>query len=462
MQKPMQNLLASAAAIAAALSFSNQARADEENRISLGVFLGGHIFSNNNEIGASDVPDADSPSNVVIGGVRVGYRIDDMFTAEGELAIMPSEARNGSADLTAFGFRVQGLAHFTKPDAKFRPFAALGTSAMVLSSSDERVLEDDTDWVGIHGGGGVKYRIDERTSLRADARLFLPPSSASESVTTDWEFTIGLHKTFGPAPKPAPAEPEPPGDKDGDGLTDDVDKCVDQAEDKDGFQDDDGCPDADNDGDGIADGSDRCPDKAETMNGVDDDDGCPESDEDGDGVLGTADKCPAQPEDPDGFDDKDGCPDLDNDNDGIVDTTDQCPAEPETANGYEDDDGCPDQVPDKVKKFTGAIKGIRFANGKATLLRSSFKVLDQAIAVLKEYPALKVEIQGYTDSRGELDFNLKLSQARADSVMEYLVKNGIAADRLKAVGYGEANPIADNKTKQGRFENRRVEFKLVQ
>ncbi len=134
-------------------------------------------------------------------------------------------------------------------------------------------------------------------------------------------------------------------DNDGDGVIDFDDECVDEAEDADGFQDEDGCPEADNDGDGFLDGSDECPLEAEDADGFQDEDGCPEADNDGDGVPDVVDGCPLDAEDLDGFQDGDGCPETDNDGDGIPDTGDSCPDRPETLNGFEDDDGCPDEPP---------------------------------------------------------------------------------------------------------------------
>jgi hypothetical protein len=135
----------------------------------------------------------------------------------------------------------------------------------------------------------------------------------------------------------------PDRDNDGDGIADKDDKCPNQAEDQDGFQDTDGCPDPDNDADGVDDAHDQCPDKKETKNGFKDDDGCPdEPDRDGDGVPDDRDQCPDQAEDTDGFQDTDGCPDPDNDADGIPDEDDECVDEPETKNGFQDEDGCPD------------------------------------------------------------------------------------------------------------------------
>lgn len=133
-------------------------------------------------------------------------------------------------------------------------------------------------------------------------------------------------------------------DSDGDGLRDDIDDCVDEPEDMDGFKDKDGCPEVDNDGDGILDTADKCPNEPEDKDGWEDGDGCPElnDDTDGDGLVGEDDKCPTEPEDKDGFQDEDGCPDPDNDGDGILDVNDRCPKDAEDKDGFNDEDGCPD------------------------------------------------------------------------------------------------------------------------
>ena len=171
------------------------------------------------------------------------------------------------------------------------------------------------------------------------------------------------------------------GDQDGDGINDVDDKCPTIAEDKDDFEDDDGCLDDDNDQDKIPDTSDKCPNKPETINGVADQDGCPDelADRDKDGIGDAEDKCPDQAgklrskefygcpdtdqdrvpdktdkspdqhEDTDGFEDTDGCPDPDNDKDGIPDERDECIDVPEVKNGFKDEDGCPDEAQDRDK-----------------------------------------------------------------------------------------------------------------
>lgn len=131
-------------------------------------------------------------------------------------------------------------------------------------------------------------------------------------------------------------------DTDGDGVPDSHDVCPASAEDIDGFEDSDGCPELDNDRDGIVDARDRCRDAAEDHDGYQDEDGCPDVDDDGDGVPDAQDACRFKPEDKDGFEDDDGCPELDNDGDGIEDSKDLCPNAAEDLDGYNDADGCPD------------------------------------------------------------------------------------------------------------------------
>jgi len=132
-------------------------------------------------------------------------------------------------------------------------------------------------------------------------------------------------------------------DNDEDGIEDGDDPCPDQAEDVDEFEDEDGCPEEDNDGDGIRDGYDSCPNDPEDMDGDRDTDGCPESDRDNDGIEDADDQCPTEAEDFDGFADEDGCPEEDFDGDGVPDTEDECPAEAEDDDDFEDEDGCPEE-----------------------------------------------------------------------------------------------------------------------
>ena len=250
------------------------------------------------------------------------------------------------------------------------------------------------------------------------------------------------------------------GDLDGDGIKDNVDKCVRDPEDKDGFEDLDGCPDEDNDRDGIKDKVDKCPDDPEDLDQFQDEDGCPEPDNDGDGLADKIDKCPNEPEDKDGFDDDDGCPDCDDDQDGVP----ECPEAKDKCPGVKGDgpDGCKAYkmivVTDKKIELKQTIY---FDFRKASIKPISFPLLDEVAQALKDNSTIKVRIEGHTDSRGSDKFNLKLSKARSSSVRTYLLGKGIAPERMVAEGYGEAVPVADNRTAAGREQNRRVEFVIT-
>ena len=258
--------------------------------------------------------------------------------------------------------------------------------------------------------------------------------------------------------------PDP--DNDQDGVLDAEDGCPVEAEDRDGFQDQDGCPDPDNDQDGLTDAQDSCPDNAEDMDGFQDDDGCPDPDNDQDGLRDGDDACPDEAEDRDGYDDEDGCPDPDNDDDGVLDADDLCPTQPETVNGLDDEDGCPDKKDQKVKITKRKIvimQKVFFATGKAVIKPVSFPLLLEVAQALVGNPQISsLRVEGHTDDVGSDARNKNLSQRRAESVRLFLTEHGVASERLEAVGYGEERPIADNKTRAGRGENRRVEFTIVE
>ena len=184
----------------------------------------------------------------------------------------------------------------------------------------------------------------------------------------------------------------------------------------------------------------------------------PVVDADGDGYLDDVDQCVGDPEDFDGYSDEDGCPDPDNDNDGVPDVKDACPNVRETINGFKDADGCPDESPIKEKMV---LFGVMFKSGSADLTEQSLPYLDAFADLMKEDRGAIVEIRGYTDNQGSEARNLDLSQKRADAVKNYLTLKGIDEARMKALGYGEADPIGDNKSPEGRALNRRIEVHRV-
>jgi MYXO-CTERM domain-containing protein len=189
-------------------------------------------------------------------------------------------------------------------------------------------------------------------------------------------------------------------------------------------------------------------------------------DPDRDEVKGDKDQCPHEPEDRDGFEDDDGCPEWDNDQDTVHDACDACPTTKEVLNGVDDADGCPDESLARIdveKQEIVILDKIYFDLDKDTIKAASHPVLDAVFDVMSGYPQIeRVEIQGHTDSRAPDDYNLDLSQRRADAAMRYLVDKGIDAGRLEAKGYGETLPLVpDAVAEEDHSKNRRVQFLIL-
>jgi len=211
----------------------------------------------------------------------------------------------------------------------------------------------------------------------------------------------------------------------------------------------------DADQDGIADNSDKCPATAAGV--MVDATGCAK-DSDKDGIMDSADNCPGTAS---GVAvDSSGCKLViaatapkDTDNDGIADLKDQCP---NTKAGVSvDSSGC------ELKK-SFVLEGVNFVTGSDEITGASRSVLDNVAETLIRNGDINVEVAGYTDDRGQSDFNRSLSQKRAESVRAYLQSSGVAAGRMKAKGYGEDGPVGDNSTSAGRAMNRRVELHIIE
>ncbi len=245
------------------------------------------------------------------------------------------------------------------------------------------------------------------------------------------QFSAGLTANVGKAK-----------DTDGDGVSDRKDKCPDTPA---GVKVDvNGCP-LDTDGDGVADYQDKCPD----VKGLAALQGCPDAD--GDGVADNDDKCPNTPA---GVKvDATGCP-LDADGDGVADFQDRCPDRAGPASNK----GCPEMKAETKKVLNEATKYINFDFNKSTLKPSSYPKLEQMVQIMNEYPDYSLSIAGHTDSKGDDNYNLRLSYERAAAARKYMLSKGIAAERIESRGYGETHPIADNKTAAGQAKNRRVDF----
>ena len=270
------------------------------------------------------------------------------------------------------------------------------------------------------------------------------------------------------------------GDRDGDGIKDDVDKCPDEPEDFDDFEDEDGCPDPDNDKDGILDRDDQCPNEPGPVenhgcpwpdrdkDGIHDHDdacpdepgpvenqGCPWPDRDKDGILDRDDECPDLP----GPKENHGCPFLDSDGDGLLDKDDACPHE----YGPKENHGCP--LPNRARIVKGhviAMNPIYFETAKAIIKPMSYPTLDAVAETLRaNQQLLIIEIQGHADERGNDEYNIRLTEDRAAAVKQYLIGKGVEADRLQSHGYGETRPLCRQHDERCWSQNRRVEFVIV-
>jgi outer membrane protein OmpA-like peptidoglycan-associated protein len=228
----------------------------------------------------------------------------------------------------------------------------------------------------------------------------------------------------------APVAPQAPSDRDGDGLADASDACPDQAEDKDSFQDDDGCPERDNDQDKIPDADDECPN---------------------------------DPEDYDAFEDMNGCPEPDNDQDTVLDADDQCPVEAEVINGIMDYDGCPDTGLIVMHKDRIVLEEeVLFDFERARVKNAAQAVLDAIVKLYKQHPEwMKIRIEGHADQRGNEAFNQELSERRANNVMRQLVERGIPQTMIESAGYGSKQPRDKREQEDAYHRNRRVEFVVV-
>lgn len=418
---------------------------------------------------------------------RVGYYITDDIALELDIGIQPGLTRDGTPKPYPYFSSTPRLnlvgRLFGDEDRPLNLLLALGVGTWLKKVNDNGELglptgeKLDADFLA-NAGPGLLFPIGDGTvNLRTDLR-FLMNIGGTENYQNrgdsflSWEWTGGINVILGG-----------PRDSDKDGIVDDVDSCIDQPEDWDEFEDEDGCPEADNDLDGVLDADDDCPNEAEDDDGFADEDGCPELDNDEDGTLDDADECPTDA----GPANTGGCPD--GDEDGLRDTEDECPAEAGALTSFgcpdDDEDGVPnhrdecleEKAPERANKLRsngcptiayiadGALEitdKVKFDSGKAKIKPASFELLDTIAGLLTKYPGVKkVQVQGHTDSDGDDAANLKLSQARTEAVVEYLVGKGIDASRLEAKGFGETKPLVENDTKENKATNRRVEFKIL-
>lgn len=457
MRKRMICTLAAALIVSTTAAFG----AVKEGSFSVTPLIGGYIFDGGTYL---------DPTLVL--GVRAGYNFTKSIGIEALYDYAtPTDGKFGPlTDISMHRFGGQGLYHFF-PDSVLVPYLAAGYSGVHFKGTG---ISNKT-----HGsfdyGVGAKYFITDAIAVRGDVRHIL--YGYNSGTYNDVEFSLGAYFQFGtvtptakatlpppppaaepiiatPAPAPVPEPvivvvapvPVPPADSDSDGVIDTLDKCPGTSA---GVTvDSDGCP-IDTDKDGVADYLDKCPG---TPVGVAiDGNGCP-IDTDKDGVADYLDKCP---ETPAGVTvDTKGCP-IDSDNDGIADYLDKCPTTP--AATAVDSKGCPAEA---AKRFCDkpAVIEVSFDANKSELKAKYHEELDKVGTFMKDFPNSKGTIEGHTDADGSKEANLKLSQARAESVRSYIAtKFGIESSRLSAKGIGSAKPVASNKTASGKAKNRRIE-----
>ncbi len=364
-----------------------------------------------------------------------------------------------------------GLTSFSSTTTDF-------TTGTQLQKSDSRQNE-----IFVPLGLGAEFRLAKKVSLNIEYGDHL----TFKDATLDFFEAVKARDHYSYASAGLTFKFGGPKDQDNDGIKDKEDNCPDRAgkvelfgcpdADGDGISDDDdacpkdagkiefkGCPDSDNDGipdkddtcpteagsrdlkgcpdkdsDGIADKDDKCPDMA----GKKELNGCP--DRDGDGIADNEDKCP----DIAGLKSLGGC--ADKDNDGIADQLDKCP---EVA-GVAANNGCPEESGVLVNEV------VYFNTDQYIVLAQYNQLLNKVAETLKDNPGIRISVEGHTDSRESKNYNLKLSENRADYVIEFFTKRGIDASRIVKGFFGETQPVADNATAEGMKLNRRVEIKSI-
>ncbi|WP_437983826.1 OmpA family protein [Sorangium sp. So ce117] len=467
-----------------------------------------------------------SPSDVQLGDLRVGLRLrllgdyyDPFQLAVGGFVWVPTGDRDGSfvgeesvrgLPQILAGGRIPGFVWSAAAGVDLRPaqtFAQVrqglmfngGAGVGLLLGSEEQlqigpeatvstVLEDpEARNTNVEALLGLRYRFAPTLrdfelgvaagpgftsgigtpDFRAVAMLAYSPEVRRADPDRDKDGIVNEKDACPDVPGVGDPDPKkngcPPSDRDEDGFLDRVDACPDTP----GIANDDpkkhGCPPpGDRDKDGITDDVDACPDEAGPANEDPKKHGCPPPpDRDGDGVIDAEDACPDIPGIRTSDPATNGCP-GDRDGDTVRDDQDACPE----IKGKPDPDptknGCPVAVRMTETEIV-ILQQVQFDTGKATIKKVSDPLLDEVASVLKEHPEItRIEVQGHTDPRGGRAYNIKLSQARAESVMKALVQRGVEAERLASKGYGPDVPIADNDTDEGRQQNRRVQFKILE
>jgi OmpA-OmpF porin, OOP family len=305
---------------------------------------------------------------------------------------------------------------------------------------------------------GAHYRVTNDVRVGAGVGPGLTRGFGSPQV----RGLLSLEWAPEPARAPLAVPPAPEKDTDGDGILDKVDACPTTPGERSEDPAKNGCPPADRDRDGILDRVDACPDEPGIASENPKQHGCPRPDTDKDGVFDDEDACSNEPGVRTADPATNGCPPpQDKDRDTILDPEDACPEAPGPRDANPKKNGCP-----AARVEQGQIKileRVEFENDSAKLRPESTRVLEAVLAVLTEHPELtKLSVEGHTDNRGGAGHNLELSRRRAATVSKWLTDRGVAKNRLTSQGLGMTKPIDTNETSDGRQNNRRVEFHILE
>jgi len=444
------------------------------------------------------------PFQLGVGGyVWVPTGFDTSYVSDGSVRGQPQLLLGGRADRFIWtmmaGPTLRSTTSLGNVELGHQMNWGAGVGALLL---DNRSLQ-----LGIETAGGVDVETPDSRSTNAEAlagiKLRLPGlESCANCLELGAAAGPGITTGIGTPEVRAlfqfaytPEVPEPKMDTDGDGIYDDVDACPKVPGVKSSDPAKHGCPpDGDRDKDTILDKDDACPDEPGKADPDPKKNGCPDRDRDKDGIVDSADACPDEPGLPNDDPKKNGCPLNDKDGDTITDDVDACidipgvkTDDPKTngcppdtdGDGFRDDqDACPkekgvdDADPSKrgcpklvrvTEKEIIILEQVQFDTGKSTIKKVSDPLLDSVAQVLKEHPEiLKLEVQGHTDTTGSKQINAKLSDDRAKSVRDALIKRGVDGNRLSFKGYGQDVPVGDNKTPEGKQMNRRVQFIVLE
>jgi len=451
----MKHLKIAILALLLIASYSNASAQDKENPWMLTVGANAIDISTTSDVKSGYFGSYDFNGNNVnaipwLSRVSVARYIGSGFGLELAGALNKVDTPWGSADVTFFGLDLNvkyDLNNAFGQTGWFDPFLYAGLGENWVGSQNG---------LGLNLGAGFNAWITDNVGINF--------TSGYKKVNTPVDFkmfqhSVGLTWKLGNK------------DLDGDGVNNKEDKCPDVA----GLAEFGGCPDTDIDNDGVMDCCDKCPE----VPGLAEFKGCPDTD--GDGVEDSKDKCPTvaglkalhgcPDKDGDGVADGDdacidvpgpkgnsGCPYKDTDEDGVIDIIDRCVEVP----GPASNEGCPEMFADQLT-LDDALRGVYFDTAKFNIRPDAATILNQVADILSQTHNLqfKFSIDGHTDNTGDDKMNMTLSNNRANSVRDYLINKGIAANRLRAVGFGETAPIDSNNTNQGRANNRRVEINEV-